>query len=109
MKQLRWMDVIISIGVLSACSVQTSAVPQPSASIATDSFETAKEYLIRGDTFSATKDYGHAISDYDQAIHLNPEYAEAYNNRGYAYYWNGDTTQAIADYSRAIELRPNYA
>jgi tetratricopeptide (TPR) repeat protein len=109
MKQLQWMVVIVSIGILSACGVQAPLTPQPFASVSTNSFETAKEYLIRGDNFSAIKDYGHAILDYDQAIHLRPEYAEAYNNRGYAYYWKGDATQAIADYSRAIELRPNYA
>ena len=109
MKQLRWMVVIVSIEILSACGVQAPVTPQPSASVSTNSFETAKKYLIRGDNFSAIKDYDHAILDYDQAIHLRPEYAEAYNNRGYAYYWKGDATQAIADYSRAIELRPNYA
>ena len=101
------MVVIVFMGILSACGVPVPVTPQPS--ISTNSFETAKEYLIRGDSFSAIKDYGRAILDYDQAIRLNPEYAEAYNNRGYAYYWNGDATHAIADYSRAIELRPNYA
>ena len=109
MKQLRWMVVIVSIGILSACGVQTPVTSQPSPSVSTNSFETAKEYLVHGDNFSATKDYDHAILDYDQAIHLSPDYAEAYNNRGYAYYWKGDANRAIADYSRAIELRPNYA
>src|SRR6185503_2361702 len=55
------------------------------------------------------QEYDLAILDYDQAIRLNPKYAEAYNNRGYAYYWSNNATQAIADYSQAIELRPNYA
>jgi Tfp pilus assembly protein PilF len=106
MKQLRWMVMIVFMEILSACNVQIPVTPEPS--ISTHSFETAKEYLIRGDRLSAAKDYGHAILDYDQAIRLNPEYAEAYNNRGYAYYWNDDATHAIADYSLAIELRPNY-
>ena len=107
MKQLRWMVVIVFIETLAACGLQVPVTPEPS--ISTNSFETAQEYLIRGDSFSATKDYAHAILDYDQAIRLHPEYAEAYNNRGYAYYWNGNATHAIADYNRAIELRPNYA
>jgi tetratricopeptide (TPR) repeat protein len=107
MKQLRWMVVIVFIETLAACGVQVPVTPEPYVS--TNSFETAKEYLISGDSFSVTKDYAHAILDYDQAIRLNPEYAEAYNNRGYAHFWNGNATHALADYSRAIELRPNYA
>ena len=106
MKQLRWMVVIVLMEILPACAVQIPTTPEPPVS--TNSLETAKEYLIRGDRFSAAQDYAHAILDYDQAIRLNPEYAEAYNNRGYAYYWNGDAARAIADYSRAIRLRPNY-
>ena len=107
MKQFRLMVVIVFIGILSACGEQVPTMSQPSTS--TDSLETAEAYLIRGDSFSAAKDYAHAILDYDQAIRLKPAYAEAYNNRGYAYYWNGNATYAIVDYSRAIELRPNYA
>jgi tetratricopeptide (TPR) repeat protein len=109
MKQLCQMVGIVLLGILSACNVSDPLTPQPSASVSTNSPQTANDYLIRGDSFAATKDYSHAILDYDQAIRLNPEYAEAYNNRGYAYYWSGDAAQAITDYSRAIELRPNYA
>ena len=49
-----------------------------------------------------------AIADYNTAIQLKPDYAEAYNNRGFAYYLKGDAERAIADYTRAIALRPNY-
>jgi hypothetical protein len=107
MKQFRWMIVMVVMGILSACGEQVSTISQPSTS--TNSPKTAEAYLIRGDNFSAIKDYGHAIQDYDQAIRLNPKYAEAYNNRGYAYYWNYEVEKAVADYSQAIKLRPDYA
>ena len=109
MNPLRWMVVIVLLEILSACGVHDLVTPQTSASVSTNSLQTASEYLSRGDSFAATKDYSHAILLYDQAIRLDPEYAEAYNNRGYAYYWSGDSAQAIAEYSRAIELRSNYA
>lgn len=64
---------------------------------------------MRGDNYSEIQAYDRAITDYDEAIRLKPEYAEAYNNRGYAYYWNGEAANAIADYSQAITLRPDYA
>src|SRR5262249_55535042 len=59
----------------------------------------------------AQRDYARAIADYDQAIRLNPQAAEAYNNRGDAYK-NGpqhDYAHAIADYDQAIRLNPQYA
>jgi len=107
MKESRWMVVVVLIGILTACEKQVPVTAQPVPS--TNSLETAEEYLARGDSFSAMQEYDLAILDYDQAIRLNPKYAEAYNNRGYAYYWSNNATQAIADYSQAIELRPNYA
>jgi tetratricopeptide (TPR) repeat protein len=107
MKQVGWTVVTLLVGALAACGARAPATPK--SYLSDHPLETAKEYLIRGDSFSAIKDYAHAILDYDQAIRLNPEYAEAYNNRGYAYYWSGNPAHAIADYSRAIALRPNYA
>ena len=50
-----------------------------------------------------------AIEDYDEAVALNPDYAEAYNNRGVAYEKKGDLDLAIQDYDKAIALRPDLA
>ena len=44
--------------------------------------------------------------DYDRAIELNPDYAEAYYNRGDAKSELGDHEGAAADRKRAIELDP---
>jgi len=49
------------------------------------------------------------IADYDQAIALRPDFAEAYNNRGNAYVDQGKLDHAIADYDQAIALEPDYA
>ena len=48
-----------------------------------------------------------AISDYDRAIQLKPDYAEAYNNRGSAYAYKGDLDRAINDWNQAIQIDPN--
>ena len=53
--------------------------------------------------------YEAAIADYDNAIHLKPNYAFAYNNRGLAKYYLGQYEAAITDYDNAIRLKPDYA
>jgi tetratricopeptide (TPR) repeat protein len=50
-----------------------------------------------------------AIANYDQALQLKPDWAEAYNNRGAAYDDKGEYDRAIADYDQAIKLKPDSA
>jgi Flp pilus assembly protein TadD len=45
-----------------------------------------------------------AIEDYNQAVRLRPDYAEAYNNRGVAYYFQGNVDLACRDLQRACDL-----
>ena len=48
-----------------------------------------------------------AISDYNKAIQLKPDYADAYYNRGTTKHYLQDYTGAIADYNKAIQLNPD--
>ena len=68
----------------------------------------ALEHLEQGDTYFVREQWDEAIVQYTNAIELDPELAEAYNNRGSVYHYKGEFDNAIADYSRAIELDPNY-
>jgi uncharacterized membrane protein YhaH (DUF805 family) len=52
---------------------------------------------------------GTSIADYDKAIKLAPDSADAYYNRGDAYDEMGKYHKAIADYNKAIKLDPNHA
>ena len=45
------------------------------------------------------------MQDYEQAIRLNPNNANAYNNRGIIYRIKGEYARAIADYDEAIWLK----
>jgi tetratricopeptide (TPR) repeat protein len=58
---------------------------------------------------SGTEDYDKQIAEYTQAISLNPDDAEAYNNRGKAYEKKEDYDRAIADYNKASKLDPHGA
>ena len=73
---------------------------------------TRNNWLInnnRGLAYKNLGDYPQAIKDFDEAIRIKPEYAEAYYNRGLAHKALGNAGQAIADYSRAISIKPNMA
>ncbi|MEL0589997.1 MAG: tetratricopeptide repeat protein, partial [Planktothrix rubescens PR222] len=50
------------------------------------------------------KDYQGAISDYDKALRIDPNDADAYNNRGVALYMVGDKRKARGDWETAAQL-----
>ncbi len=66
-------------------------------------------YSDRGWAYLHLKEYEKAISDFNSALILKPEYAWAYGSRGQVYRALKDYQQAIADFDRAIELNPKYA
>ena len=47
------------------------------------------------------------MKDYTEAIRLNPDNANAFNNRANARYGKGDLEEAIKDYTEAIRLDRN--
>ena len=49
------------------------------------------------------------IEDFNKAISLKPDYADAYNNRGFIHLKLGRHQQAFDDYSYVIQLQPIYA
>jgi predicted O-linked N-acetylglucosamine transferase (SPINDLY family) len=50
-----------------------------------------------------------AITAYNKALSLKPDYAEAYNNMGLALQAQGKLDEAIAAYNKALSLKPDYA
>jgi len=53
--------------------------------------------------------YREAKRDFDRAIHINRESADAYNNLGVVWYLQKKYVGAIKEYQRAIKLRPDSA
>jgi tetratricopeptide (TPR) repeat protein len=76
--------------------------------------ELPSEFLVavllnsRGITKKNRRDYAGAISDYDKAIELNPDYTRSYCNRGFAYGFLDKYTESLSDLDKAIKLDPGY-
>ena len=74
-----------------------------------DDTKDAIAYYHRGSAFQTKGDVDRAITDYDMAIGLKPDYAAAYENRARAYVSKGAYTRAVADVTKASELAPKVA
>lgn len=66
-------------------------------------------FYDRGNAYFNQNDYARAIADYNEAIRVNPRYAEPFNNRANIYRKQKDYARALADYDRAIGLNPKFA
>lgn len=55
------------------------------------------------------KRYEEAVTQYRQAIKINPDYSKAHNNLGYALHEMKRYDEAIVHYQQAITLEANYA
>ncbi len=60
----------------------------------------------RGSAMQTRGDLRGALTNYNQAIALDPRFAEAYVARGMIRQMTGEQEAALADYDRAIELKP---
>lgn len=84
-----------------------AALPAPPPVGAT-TLKTADEYISQGKEFFTAAQYDKAITAYSEALNLNPQSIQAYNNRGIAYCNKMDFDQAISDFSRTIEIDPKF-
>jgi len=72
-----------------------------------DAGRRAAAYNNRGTAYLSS-DIDRAIANYDEAIRLDPKYADAYLNRAFAYRGKNDVDRAIPDYNETIRLDPKH-
>ena len=70
---------------------------------------TSEKYFNSGLDKYNLKDKNGAISDYTNAIKLNPKYADAYFERGNVKYVLEDYQGAISDFTEVIEIGQKFA
>jgi len=73
------------------------------------SFYDADKYINLGDECIVKEDYQGAITNYSQALQLNPKNAEIYFKRAETHHQLGNFQDAINDYSQAIYINPKDA
>jgi protein O-mannosyl-transferase len=62
-----------------------------------------------GNAFMQKSRTSEAIGEYEQALEIDPEYAEAHNNLGSALLLTGRTSEAIIEYEHALRINPGNA
>jgi tetratricopeptide (TPR) repeat protein len=97
MKCLGLEGPIIDI-VIDGCTAVIQSNQDPPQKLSTAFDNRGVAYRLKGE-------YDHAWQDYEQAIRLNPDNANAYNNLGVIYRIKGDYDRAIAAYDEAIRLK----
>lgn len=66
----------------------------------------ATDYRNEGEACLAHGDFDKAITDFNEAIRLDPKNTTAYLDRGFAYVEKGDEVRAKADQDKALKLHP---
>ena len=61
-----------------------------------------------GKFYKEMKKFKSAISSYNRALSLNPNYAEAFYNKGLIQSYMNDTNAAIESYNQALKIKPSY-
>jgi len=85
---------------ISGCSelIETPGLPPEQMSLA---------FSMRALAYSLKGKLEKAISDYDEAIQLRPDFPQALNNRAWTYYKLGRLSQGTDDVERALQLAPD--
>jgi len=68
--------------------------------------ERSYAFAMRALAYSLQGKFTQAITDYDRAIDIAPDFAVALNNRAWAYFKSGGLESAESDVARALELTP---
>lgn len=75
----------------------------------TESEQTKRDrFFLKGNEALKMRQWDEAIREFDKALAVDPQFAQAYNNRGVAKIEDGKAPEAIQDYNQAIAIDSFY-
>jgi tetratricopeptide (TPR) repeat protein len=66
----------------------------------------ARRLMVSGNSLLARGKTGEAAAEFEAALKLNPQYAQAHNNLGKAFFQEGRLDEAMAHFAAALSLDP---
>ncbi len=97
-----WNDVVYLVAPLS----YKSGASEPQAVADTTQPVTADDYAVRGGQRMTNNDQDAALSDFNQALRLDPTNLKALQGRGMVFIFRGKDDAALADCQQAAKIDP---
>ena len=71
--------------------------------------DSANDHISRGVAYRREDKFEQAMAEFEQAVSISPDHADAWYHHGLTWGLMGEHGRAVADFTRAIELAPEYA
>ena len=94
--------------VLKLSEGKFSLVLERSGRLINEHPDTEILYILKGAACQSLQQYANAIKSYQQAIDINADNVNAYNNLGIVFDVTKDFISAIKNFELAIKLSPNF-
>ncbi|OGV35422.1 MAG: hypothetical protein A2020_06735 [Lentisphaerae bacterium GWF2_45_14] len=105
-------EMLLGACRLSGQGKHSESINRYSDAIESGSFkgkELGDIYVRRGWSYNRLGNNACAMADFERAVQLNPEDANAFNGRGWSYVKSERYPEALADFNTAIRLSPRFS
>jgi tetratricopeptide (TPR) repeat protein/predicted Ser/Thr protein kinase len=96
---IKIFSVVFLVGLVTAASIYA---------VYTINSVNSTELYKQANTFYDLQRYQDALSNYEKAVKIRPDYAEAWNGQGKALFKLKEYKAALTAYDKAIQLQPDY-
>jgi tetratricopeptide (TPR) repeat protein len=102
---------ILAAGVSAAFGMGSQTLPEPTTKPVKSTAVDPTAVYNQGVALMHEKKYAEALVDFEKAVQLKPDFAEAHNNLAYClrHQGPGRYAEALGHYDKAIHLKPNLA